>query len=450
MMNKEIILEYLRTFLITIFVVFISVIIFLAVIQHNVYEDLTKKQIQDKTIDYYLIGVLIEKNKYLKSQYPKSFNIDLKLGILYEIKKDYKNAESEYLQAISKESYDEFIAQYRLAFLYLKQNRLAEAENIMDRIEDRPDKKLIFYKAKVFAKLGDKYYNSSNYEGAIEKYQHALSYYKLLKSDQVEAVKNSLASSYVYYADQKVKEMQIDDAREALQMAMTIIDAPILKYKLALLLIKDNPDLAYRYFDEVFDKEPALINYQTYNMFLTDLAVDAEQRGEIANSELYRYKIKRLKEYYHSNILSVDDLSVEYLKGNINYNRWFKKYHINLEFNLKNISNYYINSLYIYIIFKDKDNKIIDEYTSQIIDKKSVLRINALGPVIHIKTSGHKANELTVPKQITVLIYGAKTKDGYKILLTEAKIKEEKPIGKIKSLEHKLQQFLHKFSPQHH
>lgn len=449
-MNREVIFEYLRTFLITIFIVFIAVVIFLAVVQHNVYKDLTQKQIQDKTIDYYLVSVLIEKNKYLKSQYPQNPNIDLKLGLLYEIKKDYKNAESEYLQALAKEPYGEFIAQYRLALLYLKEDRLADAEDIMDKIEDSPEKKLILYKAKIFSKLGDKYYNRSNYEGAIEKYQQSLFYYKLLKSSQIEILKNSLASSYVYLADQQVRQMQIEDARDSLQMAMEIVKAPILKYKMALLLMKDNPSLAYNYFDEVFDKAPELINYQQYNAFLTDMAISAEQKGDLGQSDLYRYKIKRLKEYYHSNILSVDDLSVEYVKGNINYNNWFKNYYINFEFKLKNISKYYISSLYIDIIFKDSNNITIDEYTSQVIDQKSVLRIDALSPIINIRTPKHKAERSEVPEQITVLVYASKIPNGYKVLLTQAKIKEQNPVARTKLLEQKVQQLLHRLFGQHH
>lgn len=449
-MNKEVIIEYLRTFLITIFAVFIAVVIFLAVIQNQVYNDLTKKQLQDKTIDYYLVGVLIEKNKYLKSMYPNNYNIDVKLGILYEIKKDYDNAQSEYMQAISKEPYGEFVAQYRLALLYLKERKLSDAENLMDNIEDRPDKKLIFYKARLFAKLGDQYYNSADYEDAIDKYQHSLSYYKLLNTSQTEVVKNSLASSYVYLADQQVKAMQIDDARDSLQMAMTMVKAPVLKYKMAILLMKDNPALAYNYFDEVFEKAPELINYQQYNNFLTDLAVKAEMGGDAGLSDLYRYKIKRLEEYYHSNILSVDDLSVEYLKGDIKYSNWFKNYYATLEFKLKNISSYYISSLFIDIIFKDENDTTIDEYTNQIIDKKPVLKVNDLSPVIHIKTSKHKAKKADVPKNMTVLIYASKTKDGCKILLTQAKIKEQPIESRVKSFESYIKEFLRKPFEKHH
>lgn len=449
-MNKEVVLEYLRTFVITMFIVIISVIVFLAVIQHQVYSDLTKKQLQDKTIDYYLIGVLIEKNKYLKSQYPNNFNIDVKLGILYEIKKDYKNAESEYLQAVSKEPFDEFVAQYRLALLYLKEDRAADAEDLMDKIEDRPDKTLILYKARVFAKIGDQYYAKSNYDGAIDKYQRSLYYYKILKSDQIDIIKNSLASSYVYLADQQVKSLQIDDARDSLQMAMTMAKAPILKYKMGLLLIKDNPTLAYKYFDEVFQQAPELINYQQYNMLLTELAVNAELQGEVGLSSLYRYKIKRLEEYYHSNILSVDDLSVDYLKGDIHYNSWFKNYFVNLEFSVKNVSKYYISSLYIDILFKDENGITIDEYTNQIIDKTSVLKINGLSPVIHIKTARHKVEKSEVPRQITVLVYASKTQNGYKVLLTQAKIKKQPLVPRMQLVKDFIKQLFRKQTPKHH
>lgn len=417
--------EYLRTFLLTILFVFLSVIGLLLMIQRQIYEEQTQIQAQEDTIDYYLIGVLIEKNKYLELQYPKDYTINLKLGILYEIKKDYKNSETEYKDAIAKVPYDEFKPYYKLALLYLALNRLDEAQAVMDNLADKPDKKLIEYKADIYEKLGDKYYNSADYENAIGRYEKALIYWKAIKKwKKVEYDKNSLASSYVYLTDAYLNNMKPNDAVDSLKMAMTMVDAPILRYKLALLLMKDDPALAYQYFEKVFDEAPEIINYDTYYNFLSTMVETASANGDIGEAELYRYKQKKIKEYFKINVISVDDLVLEDVKGEITLNRWLKKYTIYLEGRVKNTSKSNIDSLFLEIVFKD-NNEIIGDYFKQIIDKKSSLKVGSYSPLINIRISEPQDIRDNRLKSITAEIYASKTEKSYKILLKTVEIKEE-------------------------
>lgn len=425
MINWKEIFEYLRTFLLTMLFVFISVIMILFVIQHQIYDEQAQQQVQDDTIDYYLVGVLIEKNKYLERQYPDNYKINLKLGILYETKKDYKNSEIEYKKAVEKAPYTEFKPQYRLSLLYLTLNRLADAESVMDKLEERPDEKLIKYKAEVYEKLGDKYYNSGDYENAVERYEKSLSYWQVVKNaKEIKYNKNSIASSYVYLADNYLNNMRPDYAVESLNNALEIVDAPILKYKLALLMMTSNPDLAYKYFEEVFNSAPEIINYDTYYKFLTVMAQNANIRGDIADAELYQYKLKKVKEYFKINVLSIDDLLLEYIRASIKPIKWMKKNDIYLETRLKNISRYDIDSLYLEIVFKN-GNEVIGDYFKQIVDKKSPLKVGAFSPLISLRISEPKKFRSNKPEVITAEIYVSKTEKSYKLLLTTFTIKEK-------------------------
>lgn len=426
MIKQEEFFEYLRTFFITLLCVVISVIITLFVIQHQIYEENAHAKVEDDSIDYYLINVMIDKNKYLETQSPSDYEINLKLGTLYEIKKDYKNAEIEYKKAIDKAPYNEYKPRYKLAFLYWVANRLDDAETVMDNINEEPDKTLIRYKADIYEKLGEKYYNSADYENAIDRYKKSLFYWKILENKkEIDYVQDSLASSYVYLAEAYVDNMRPQDAVSSLQWALSIVDAPILKYKLALLLMKDNPTLANKYFEEVFARAPELINYEAYYQFLSVMAAQANAVGDTAQAQLYRYKQKKVNEYFKVNILSINDIVLEDIEGRITQNNWFKKNDIYLEAKLKNVSKYNIDSLFMEIIFKD-ENKVIGDYFKQIIYKATPLKPYTYSPLVSIKISQPMDNsQNNNPKIITADIYVSKTEDSLKLHLATVDIKEK-------------------------
>ena len=422
-MTRENIFAYLKTIFLTLLTALVLVIVLLALIRYQVYEEGNAKAQQDDTIDYQLIGVLIDKNRYLETQYPKDYKFNFRLGVLYEIEGDFKSAGAEYKLAIEKVPFGEYRPYYRYALFFLRMNMLDDAENLMDSIDDQPDKLLIEYKGEIFNKLGDKYYNLGDYETAGLKYQKALLYFNAIKSDKIKLVKNNLASAYVYLADQKVNEMQINDAISSLQMALGIVDAPILKYKLALLLMSSNPNSAYQYFQQVYKEEPGIINYGTYTAFLFTLANDAQAKGDFTQAQLYQYQIRTLKEYNRENILSVDDLQFKLVEAKIEMNHWTKKYDSQIELIVKNVSKRDIDSLYLEVIFKNK-NIVIDDHFKQIVDSKSVLKPNAESPLIILKTEKIEANEDRTPKTITAEIYALKAQDSYKILLQSIEIKQ--------------------------
>lgn len=438
--DRKVLLEYMSTIFKSILFASIIVISLVLIMRHNIYNTGITKQVEDDAIDFYLVGVLIDKNKYLENQDPGNYKINIKLGILYQVRKNYKEAEAQFKKAAEKAPYGEFQPDFKLISLYLFQNRIEEAEEILNNLDEKPDKKIIEKKASLYSKLGDKYYNLGDYENAIPRYSKALFYYRTINDKNTTALEGNIASSYVYLAEDDVKKLNIDEAIKSLQMALTIVDAPIIKYKLAILHMKDNPDLSEKYFEEVFKKEPSIINYDAYHNFLSKVSQNAAANGNNAKSQLCDYKIKKLVEYQNKNILSINDIVVENLKGEIKLNRWNEKYSIDLEFNIKNLSKHNINSLYLDIVFKDGE-KIIDNYYKQVVDSKSILKLNSSGPTIYIRTYKNKRPEDSSPKELTAQIYAAKTEAVYKILLKEIVFKE-----KTSKKENRFIQFLHKLS----
>ena len=427
-MNKEAVWEYLKTIFITILITSFIIAGILGFIQYQVCENQERKPAKEDTIDYYLIGLLIDKNEYLKIQNPDNYKINMRLGTLYEIKKRYRDSELEFKNAIEKAPYGEYKPSYMLALLYVHLGYLDRAQATMDDLDEKPDKKLIKYKAIIYNKLGDKYYEKGDYEEAALKYQKSLSYYTVINSKEIKLVKSNLASSYVYLAEEKINEMEIDEAIHYLQLAKSIINAPIVRYKLALLSIKDNPELSEKYFDEVYKEAPELINYDAYYKFMLQLANEASLNGDYVLSKLYNYKAKKIKEYAEANVIDINDISLDYMDAEISSNNWLSKYVVKVEFRIKNVSDKNINSMYLEIVLKDGD-KVINDYFEQFVNEKSILKAGKMTPLIVIKTATErKFNKQDTPREITAQIYVAKSPKADKLLLQEVKMqKESKP-----------------------
>ena len=153
-LNKEV-KEYTNTFVITFVVVAAIVAVIMGITWLMIPSAIKNPKIitsADK-LDYYLIDFLIEKNQYLLAKYPKNYGYNIRLGTLYAIRKDYINAEKEFSTAVKKSPYMDYKARYKLSTLYIKMNKLEEAQKLMDEITDKPDKKLIRNKGNIYKEL---------------------------------------------------------------------------------------------------------------------------------------------------------------------------------------------------------------------------------------------------------------------------------------------------------
>jgi tetratricopeptide (TPR) repeat protein len=117
---------------------------------------------------------------------------------LYETVADYKNAEMAYRFAIEKAKIGYYKPYYKLICVLLAQDRIDEAEDVLNSIKDLTDLDLIKFKTRSNIVLGDKYYSIGKFISSAKAYERANFYYsKLTKNDKkvVEAIKNRIINS---------------------------------------------------------------------------------------------------------------------------------------------------------------------------------------------------------------------------------------------------------------
>lgn len=423
------ILPYLKLVLATLFCTFLFIVALLFFVKQNVFDYMSKEvDKEDVVVEYYLIGVLIEKNKFLALERPDSYKINLKLGVLYELYKDYQNAEIEYVEAIRKAPYQDLRPIFRLANLYIIKNKLVAAQKLIEDIPESPNKRMIDKKAQFYNKLGEKYYAMGNYKVAIEKYKKSQFYYKKIRSNQLNQVNKNLASAYVYLADSYIKNGNINDAISLLKNVDKLIGAPIVKYQLALILMDTQPVEAYEYFNEVFKKEPSIIGFDVYYNFLNDLADAEELMGNTAQSKLYLARADKYKTYFEENILLVEDIELNIRKTHVIINNKKKQYEIHFAFALKNNSIAPISTLFLDVKFKDGD-KLVDEYFSQIVTNENPLEVGITSEDIIVSSIQKFKNENKSSVKIDAEVFVSKSDKSLQIPLGVFEI--EKGKGKI-------------------
>jgi hypothetical protein len=192
------------------------------------------------------------------------------------------------------------------------------------------------------------------------------------------------------------------------------------------------PKEAYSYFQKVFDIEPSIINYNIYYKFIMTMAAKAETDGNPALAELYKFRAQKYKEYYENNILSPDDLNIQYIKSHISYNIFTRKYKIGLEMKLRNTSERPLKSVYTIVQFKNEDGTPICNYIMPVVDKKSILAPSELTPVISLHVHKRKGILDKHPKRVIVEIYFAVSPNSYKLHLETIRVSEDRNVKSSK------------------
>ena len=153
--------DYWKTFFTTLFIVVMFVVLNIFYMMHSILngEVNPKKNNVDAVFESYLVDILIDKNNQFAKIYPKNYAVNMRLGILYSYKKDYIAAEKEFKNSIEKSLSYDYAPSYQLAKLYVKMDRLQDAQEVMDKIGEKPNKKLIRFKGDIYTLLGDSYFN---------------------------------------------------------------------------------------------------------------------------------------------------------------------------------------------------------------------------------------------------------------------------------------------------
>lgn len=397
--------DYLKTFFTTLFIVVMFVVLNIFYMIHSIFNDdgTSKKNGADSVFESYLVDILIDKNVQFSRTYPKNYAVNMRLGVLYSYKKDYIAAEREFKNSIEKAVSTNFAPNYQLAKLYVKTNRLQEAQQVMDKIGEKPNKRLIKYKGDIYTLLGDAYYDDGYYALSVIKYDKAMSYYEVIKDKQKELkiVKDRFVKACIALADKYVEVGKIEEAIMALEKAFELKPKKvILNYKLGLLYMDEDPYKSYKLLSFVHKKSPLTLNYDVYSDLIYRLADIEEEKGNKTDAQLYRKKAMHYKKFVKNNLLYDKDLFLSLDKFDIHTDIAAEEYIINVQFTLQNNSSLDIENLSVRAVFKDGD-KVVQTYTQKIFDETRIFEAGSVTPPILISASesyidNNKQDDITV------------------------------------------------------
>lgn len=395
--------DYLRTFFTTLLIVVIFGILNIFYMIHSIFNvDVnTKKNNVDAVFESYLVDILIDKNIQFSKTYPKNYAVNMRLGILYSYKKDYIAAEREFKNSIEKAVSFDYSPNYQLAKLYVKMDRLQDAQDVMDKIGEKPNKKLIRFKGDIYTLLGDAYFNQGYYALSVIKYKKALSYYDVIKYKDKKIVEDRFVNSCIALADKYVEVGKIDEAILSLEKAFELKPKMvILNYKLGLLYMDNDPYKAYELLSFVHKKSPQTMNYDVYFDLINRLADIEDVKNNPTEAELYRKKAMHYQHFVKNNLLYDKDLFIAVNKIDIHTDIAAQEYIMNVQFTLQNNSSLDIENLSIKAVFKDGD-KVIQTYTQKIFDETRIFAAGTVTPPIALSVSeaygiGDKHGSLSV------------------------------------------------------
>lgn len=416
--------DYLKTFLTTLFIVVMFGIFNIFYMIHNIFNTNVKSRYNvDAAFESYLVDVLIDQNNELAKMYPKNYATNMRLGILYSYKRDYVNAEKEFKNSVEKAAAYDYAPSYQLAKLYVKIDRLQEAQDIMDKIGERPNKHLINYKGDIYLKLGEAYYNQRYYALSMMKYEKAMSYYQVTSKKMLKEVQEGYVKSCIALGDAYVQVGKIDDAIMALEKAYELEPENVfLNYKLGLLYSDSDIRKAYKLLSYVNKENPEIMNYDLYFDLINRLAEDEDKNGNLTEAELYRKKALQYQKFVKNNLLYDKDLFFDVMKLDVNTDIAEKEHIINLQFRLQNNSSLDIGNLYVRAVFKDGD-KIFQTSTQQLYDDMRVFKAGDTTPPISISAAEPYDKNYVPDKDWKVEVYAYKYPK-YKVVVFEKLLKK--------------------------
>lgn len=428
-LNKEV-KEYTNTFVITFVVVAAIVAVIMGITWLMIPSAIKNPKIITSTdkLDYYLIDFLIEKNQYLLAKYPKNYGYNIRLGTLYAIRKDYTNAEKEFLTAVEKSPYMDYKARYKLSALYIKMNKLEEAQKLMDEITDKPDKKLIRNKGNIYKNIGDKYFQQEYYPVAASKYEKAIFYLKRCDKKGLKDAQIALSNCYESMADVFVEKGQIEEGTFYLEKADKLNDKPEINYKLALLYIETNPNKSYELLEYVRKKAPEMLDYYMYYDLLMKISESSEELGDTAGKDLYALKARRFQNYVSENIIYKNDILLHLSEIDVSFDKKTNNLMVELKIQLRNNSPFNIKNLTAELKFKEKD-ALVKTFDKEIFAYENIFPMGQQTAIIKLNTELNKKNLNPKEDTLNVDFYLYK-KENHKFLAKQFQIK--KPVELLK------------------
>jgi len=307
----------------------------------------------------------------------KSYAIAIQVGDLYTTAGELNKAEYAYHLAVQKAPEDKFLAHLKLATALITQDKIDDAIELIESVNDSHNLSLIRFKTRAYIILGDKYISKEKYLKAADAYEKAHYYYlRLTKRDKVvhESIKKRLVKAYLNAVSVIVKNGYNSDAARFLKKALKYDPNNLkIQYRLAIIYADLDPITSIEYFEPLISKIPQEIDRDIYSNVLIKAANIMDIQGNSIKAKYYRYKIHSLDVYQNNKVLYSEDVDV--LLNSFIIKKSLFTYKLKPTFTVKNISSQDINKLYADFILRHNDEQK-EVFTIQCASKKTPLYSN--------------------------------------------------------------------------
>ena len=378
----QIITEYIRTVGVSLLTAIIVTTGLTMHARHEMIKNLYIGIEQQEAIDKKVAEQIILQSNLLENLSSKSCSVCIHVGDLYQTVADYKNAEMAYRFAIEKVKPDNYKPYYKLICVLLAQDKIEDAEYILNGIKDITSLNLIKFKTRSNIVLGDKNYSIGKFLSAAKCYEKAEFYYnKLSKKDKKveESIRNRVINSYIQVADVMVKSGYNSEAVRFLKKAETYNkDDFRIRYKLAIVLSDLDPEKSVAYFEDLLNEIPQDIDYGVYCAALMKAANIADLDNRPTKAKYYRYKIHSVDLFVNRKVVYKND--IETIIKSFRTRKIFFTYPLKAVFTFANVSNNDIKTLKADFVLSHKD-KVFETVTKTIATGKTPLYSNGYDPI---------------------------------------------------------------------
>ena len=333
----------------------------------NLYENTEEKSIIEKQIAQQVVS----RTDFIKSLTGKNYAICMRVGKLYETAGDFQKAEYSYHLALQKVRDRVYTPYYRLIIVYIAQNKINDAENLLTSIPDISKVELIRFKTRSYIVLGDKYYSEGKFLSAAQKYEQAYYYYsRLKKQDKVvnRAIQKRLVNAYIEAAGVIVKNGYNSDAVRFLNKALKYEpDNYDIQYKLGIIYADLDPIKAINYFEPLLNKIPQKIDYNVYSRALMKAANIEDIQGNGIKAKYYRYKVHSIELFVNQKVIYKDDIDV--FLEQFESKKILFRYKLKAKYRFKNNSAYDIFKMSAEFVLRQGD-KVKETVTVDCANKK--------------------------------------------------------------------------------
>lgn len=400
-MNKATVLEYTRTIIISLIVALIIAGVatgFSNVLAEHHYKLASK--LKNKEQDNQMIGYLITKYENELTKNPSDYNLNVKLGNLYELLFSYKQAEENYKNAINKSPYGVYSPHIALANMYIKTEDFSKAQAVIKKLRDVDHKPLLIAKGDFYIELGDAFWKKSSYNAALKQYKLALYYYKKVDSNKKEQAIDGILDCYSKLASKHFLAKKTDEAIHDIETAIIYRETPILNYKLALLYQDKNIFEAVKYLEKTHAVDPGIINYDLYEKILINAIKEAQSMNLNTEMMLYHQKYKMIKQFRKRYVFTDKDYGIEIVSHKLKTNIFGNKKNIDVKFRIKNKTKENLNTLFIVVEAKYNEKTQI-VYNNVLFSKKNPLKPKASSDILHFNISFDDEKDIINTKNIT-------------------------------------------------